>query len=253
MKIYLMILLFLLPNVLSAQVNSEILRKEKLKKNWINRFSIDIDLKDGNERLTKFVGGYRLDFIVGEFYSFFDGNIEYKVSNDELTSNNGTAHFRTTYDFTQLIAIEAFMQKEYDEFILLKDRNLVGSGLRINILDINFDSTSNFEMHLGIGAMFEHENYDTPDNLINNLIKSTNYLSFKLQMTDDVLFNAVTYFQFQPDKIKNHRSYNYITLTFKINDYLSFSTSVAHRYYRIPMPEVKHYDIEFLNGIILVL
>ena len=53
----------------------------------------------------------------------------------------------------QHILLESFVQKQFNESILLSDRNLAGRGVRFAL----HPPSARFNLYLGIGAMWEHE------------------------------------------------------------------------------------------------
>ncbi len=76
---------------------------------------------------------------------------------------------------------EYFAQRQYDEFIDLRFRNLLGTAIKYRILKAvsKNDSNSMILINASTGLMYEHENYKyEPTNIDNKLIRSTNFISF---------------------------------------------------------------------------
>ena len=84
--------------------------------------------------------------------------LQYRKKDVNTFDSRGTIHIRGIRKFNSLLMIEGFLQKQYSESILLKDRNLAGGGFRFSPLRPN--EKWQIDLYVGIGAMWENELID---------------------------------------------------------------------------------------------
>lgn len=251
MKLLTAIFLFVLITTIDvfAQVNIEKMRKDKQFNGWLNNIQSTIELDKGNSDDFKIVSKYRTDYISGNWYTFIIGSLEYKESLNQKVSHKGFLHYRLNYIFTDFYTHELFMQKEFDEFLLIEDRNLVGTGARLDLLSsYAADSLVSYFVNLGIGFMYEYEYFKSEPAVLTRLLRSTNYLSFSIQSGMVNFFTTVYY---QPDigDFSDFRVLNESQLEIKIYGNLSFVTNLEYRFDSAPARTVKHYDLSLTNGL----
>lgn len=250
-KIVLFIMFLLIAPELFSQVNTETMRKDFKGDGLFNQIQCDFGYTSGNTEYAMIRAGYRADYIDGLFHYF--GIVSYGYAEEDKIKNlnKGFIHLRCVYDLAPRLALEAFSQKEFNEFILLKDRNLLGGGGRVQILDLYADSGKGVKLYsfVGAGAMLEHEVLDTKPGTKSSLIgRMTSYLSIGAEMTPNFALKIVNYYQ---PKLTNFDDFRFLTegsLNFKISKYLAFKTSMQLRYDSQPPPDVKSTDFNILNG-----
>jgi putative salt-induced outer membrane protein YdiY len=235
-----------------AQINTEKLRKEPIQPGFSGNAGMEFGLNAGNSNYLSLDGNLRLDYLINNLDFFLVSNYEYKEGNDQKILDQGFTHLRCDIALSQKTFLEFFTQKEFNDFISLKDRNLAGSGFRINILNKTSKSknASTINIFLGVGAMFENEVYSNqPVKITKNLIRSTNYLDFYWQPDTLIKFSLVNYFQPYAGSIKNYRWLADAKLNFSISRSFSFVTHFTLRYDNQPVTKIKKYDLELTNGI----
>jgi len=240
----------LIVNPSYPQVNTEKFRKESEETGFSGNVSLSAGLASGNSDFVKVNSGLRIDY-AGNGYAFFVvGNYEFEEANEAKVVHKGFAHLRNIIKLQKEYYLELFVQKEFNEFILLEDRNLAGAGLRINLPELFCDSVSTpFQVFAGIGFMYENEQYNIPSSQETNLVRSTNYLTFKWQINATLSFISINYFQFDINKFHDYRFMTDTSLNFLILKNLSFNSAVSFRHDNEPVPDVKKYDLEFMNGL----
>ncbi len=249
-----MFILILITNFSFAQVNTEKLRKDSLKQGFSGNAGLEFGLNAGNSNYLSLDGNLRLDYLINKLDFFLVSDYEYKEGNKQKILDQGFTHLRCDIALSSTSFLEFFTQKEFNNFISLKDRNLIGSGLRFNILNKTHikNKNSNINIFLGIGTMFENEVYNVqPQQITKNLIRSTNYLDFYWQPDTLINFSLVNYFQPYVSSVKNFRWLADANLKFLISRSFSFITHFALRYDNQPVAYIKKYDLELTNGIIV--
>ncbi|KAA3602134.1 MAG: DUF481 domain-containing protein, partial [Calditrichaeota bacterium] len=124
--------LFLL-QILSAQVNTEKLRKSAKGNGFGGDFETSLNLKNGNSEVLNLGLGFRVEFKKNKNLLFAVNDFEFEKSSGAKVVNKGFSHLRYNYTFNDFWTNEAFTQIEYNEFTRLDLRNLYGLGVRLNL------------------------------------------------------------------------------------------------------------------------
>ncbi len=237
-------------NSLKAQVNTEALRRDFRSDTLLNSLSLSYQVAQGNTEYIGLSGGYRLDAYVGKFYSFIAASIDYKKTKENAIVDRGFAHLRLVYNLSEIFAPELFYQKEFNKFISMKDRNLLGVSIRANLHKLlDFSSENQFELGLATGIMAENELLDFNSDSTANAIRSTSYLTCHYKINNVVEFNSVLYFQAACDNFTNYRILNDTGLKLRITSNIAFTTGINFRYNNTAHPSLKKSDIYITNGL----
>jgi hypothetical protein len=106
----------------------------------------------------------------------FLGNYRLIDADEGNLQNSWFLHTRFNYKFNQLLRFEAFLQGQYNQLLVVEQRNLVGAGLRLKWMN-----RVNFSGYLGNSYMYEVEYSDragtTEYNHRNSTYLSVSYLS----------------------------------------------------------------------------
>ena len=250
-KFRIVVMLFFL-QYLSAlsQVNTEALRKDFKNDTLINAVNASYQIAKGNTEYIGIGAGYRIDAFWGDYYSFLNASIDYKKAKETSIVDKGFLHCRLVYNLNSLIAPEVFYQKEFNKFISMKDRNLLGCGLRMNLHDLwQRDESNSLELVLSSGIMAENELLNFDSDSTANAIRSTNYLSCRYKLNDIVDFFGVLYFQVSFNKFSNYRMLNETGLRMRITKYLSFVTNFNYRLNNSAHHSLSKYDFNIINGL----
>lgn len=234
-----------------SQVNTEAIRSSKIDDGFRSRIDLLFGLNSGNSEFISGEARLRLDYIQSNYRSFIAGEIAYKEGNNAVISDKGFLHGRYIYKLNELLEPELFIQKEYNEFVLLSDRNLGGAGIRFTLSNTDFiaDSSAEFDMFFGTGIMYEMEEINIIPEQITEIVRSTNYLTVTWRPSETFLFNSVTYFQVDINRLNDHRILNDTKLQFKITKAVSFVFNMSYRFDKEPPLGVREYDLELKNGI----
>jgi hypothetical protein len=244
---YIFLFTFIFYTNLNAQVNTEALRKSELKAGFTSTNSFNIQLTKGNSDYVIYKGQIRFDYIKGKYHSFIISNIKHGEKENKKFINKGFIHLRCVRSFNKTVAAEIFGQIEYDDFIKLKSRKLGGTGLRI----LGLQKPGLITVHFGVGAMKEVETYTLSTEGEKDLLRSTNYLSANISINKIVDFYANGYYQFDVQSTSDYRILFDGGLSIKLFKNLIFTTNVAYRFDNEPLPGIKTYDVNLLNGISL--
>ncbi len=229
-----------------SQVNTEILRKEFTRDTLLNSISLQYSSAEGNSDFINMAAGVRSDWFFDDFYTFLSAQIEYKEADELKSLNNGFIHLRSSYEVNHYFSPELFFQKEYNEFIDLKDRDLLGGGMRFSLAD----SAGIIHLSLGVGAMYEREVIEGAGTT--ELMKSTNYLSVTYKPISALKLIGITYYQVKFDELQNYRFLSDIKIEIDITNSLKLFTSINYRYSNLLLTDIYKYDVSVNNGLKIV-
>jgi len=248
----------MLASLLSAQVNTEALRKEDLSPGLHTTLGADLGYIAGNSSLLQLKSNLRFDYRNGGNHFFLVTQYQ-QGSTDTLFINKGFAHLRGVKVLKPHLQIEGFLQREFNDFINLEDRQLAGGGLRIRWRQPEGPAETPIPLQLntGIGLMWEREQIDTtgqasgdPEHgAVASLVRSTNYFVVSWQLDDRLTLFSTTYYQVDLRRSSDYRVLWEGRLGFTITKRLALTINLNLRYDSEPPGEIKSYDLEITNGL----
>ena len=117
-----------------AQVNIETLRRLDSKPGWYNDITLSLTYQSGNTDLLRFRSSLRSDYWFGKYHTFGIATLQQGKQGGKLYTDKGFIHLRAARSIIERLGVEMFLQKQFNESILLRDRNLAGGGVRISAL-----------------------------------------------------------------------------------------------------------------------
>jgi hypothetical protein len=176
--------------------------------------------------------------------------IDYLKINNAPFLNTGYQHFRFDFRKDRKVHPEAFAQFQYDNFRGLDPRLLMGTGMRHRLY-----RDENFTLVFSVGIMYESEKWIHPktEEVIQvNFWKSTNYLVFRIKISEWADFNSIQYFQtaFDPaiEAFRNRYSTD-VNLNTKLTSRLQWTTSFTLSFENRPIVPIVRTIYRFSNGI----
>ncbi|MBN1351635.1 DUF481 domain-containing protein [candidate division KSB1 bacterium] len=234
-----------------TQVNTENLRKNDLSHGFHTAIQFDVSAVSGNSEFSKLTGSARTDWISKRMYLF--GVVKYQrgIQANKVFLNKGFIHIRSIHRVTRFLYIEEFIQKEFNDFILLIGRNLAGTGLRTALIrsEDALKKSGLMQLYLGNGFMWENEKINSRPIMSTDVFRSTNYLSFCLNLDPRVALRLVGYYQVRMINFNDYRILLESGLVFNLTKSLTFQTAIDLRYDNEPPKHIKRHDLELTNGI----
>ncbi len=245
-------LLALCTNV-KAQVNIETKRRLDSKPGWYNNISLSLKYQSGNTDLLKFETSLRSDYLVGKYHTFGIATLQQGEQGGKLYTDKGFIHLRGARTIIDRLGVEVFLQKQYNESILLRDRNLAGGGIRISFLKQRKNTKSNtgLNVYLGIGSMWENETINDKEHgeIDTNIIRSTNYISATWRIDKRLTVIVTSYYQPYVRRLSDFRFLSESRLDFRVTERVSFNIRLNVRYDSEPPTGVEAHDLELVNGL----
>ncbi|GAB5465863.1 MAG: hypothetical protein Kapaf2KO_12990 [Candidatus Kapaibacteriales bacterium] len=247
------VLAFLLGSFFSntlSQINTENLYRTVPDSGLSFNAALNAVISRGNTEFSSLDANARIDYIADHYTIFTVGNIGYREGNERKIAHRGFAHIRYIHSISSWLSAESFVQKQFDAFTNLLDRNLFGLGARMFIIDQNIDSTGFAQRFMvGIGVMYENELLRVPQGYETEIPRSTNYLNYSLTISDGPVISAIAYYQPSLTYKNDWRALTTASVTFPLYKALSFISSLNYSFDNEPPQGIGKYDLEFSNGL----
>ncbi len=244
--------MWLTPFLCRAQVNIESMRKSE-GRGFQSNLAFNLGYISGNSEIFNMKTNLRSDLFLENYNFFIIGNYQRATSKNKLSLNKGFVHVRGLRSLNRFIKVEVFTQKEFNDFLLIKNRDLLGSGLRFEYK--NWDTVSRpaskLTVNLGTGVMWERELFNKKDIQDTRIIRSTNYLSLKYVWEERLTFQAISYYQVNTKRRNDYRILSDGSLGITITKQVMITTGLNFRYDNEPPIAVKKYDMELTNGLLI--
>ena len=237
---------------LYAQINTEAMRRQALQSGLSAEFSLEGSYKKGNTNVFDLGTGLRLDYFLERYHLFSVVSFTHGEQDNRKHEKKGFIHVRGLRQWSEHWMTEIFIQEEFNEFLRLSERTLLGSGFRIALPIINEKAEQTHgNIFVGLGLMWERERYRDQVEPNSNLLRSTNYLSMHWKLSGTVTSILITYYQVAVNQITDYRILSEGGLSFKLFGNVEFKIQVNYRFDNEPPPRVKKYDLELKNGILV--
>ncbi len=236
--------------MLLAQINTEAMRSENVTDGFINKVNVDFGIEKADAEVIELAAAYRVDYFnptglhIFFILNYENGYEQKKGLDKNQVVNKGFGHLRMTKMISSKLFFEIFTQFGFNDFLLMKDRKLAGSGLRYKMV-----SNDRMNTFLGIGLMQENEIYDMVNEPEKKLLRSTNYLRWNINIAENTeLYNTV-YYQFSSSDINDYRLLYDGSIDFSVNENLSFFIELNYRYDNDPHGNMGKSYVQLNNGI----
>ena len=236
-----------------AQVNIETKRRLDSKSGWYSDIGLSLKYQSGNTDLLKFETSLRSDYLVGKYHTFGILTFQQEKQGGKVFTDKGFAHLRGARSITEQLGVEIFLQKQYNESILLQDRNLAGGGIRVLALKQRTDTkdSTGMNLYLGIGGMWENETINDKEHgeVDTNIIRSTNYISATWRINKRFTVIVTGYYQPYLQRFSDFRVLSESRFEFRVTERVSFNIRLNLRYDSEPPTGVEAHDLEIVNGL----
>ena len=244
---------------ISAQVNTESLRKTIQETGLHFNLGGTLNMMDGNRNLLQTQVKTRLDLVQNWGHLFLVSNYKMSRKDETVFVNQGFAHLRFIKPLTSITSLEVFSQLEFNEFIRLNQRALLGAGVRLKHSRLVGENRSNtLSMVLGLGFMLERENIDIGSDetsgdpvhgALAELLRSSNYLVVAYAPLENVNIQSTTYYQVDTQRFQDYRLLSQSLVEVGLGKRLALTSELNIRYDSEAPGGVKPRDLEYTQGI----
>ena len=236
--------------MLLAQINTEAMRSENVTDGFINKVNVDFGIEKADAEVIELAAAYRVDYFnptglhIFFILNYENGYEQEKGLEKNQVVNKGFGHLRMTKMISSKLFFEVFTQFGFNDFLLMKDRKLAGSGLRYKMV-----SNDRMNTFLGIGLMQENEIYDKVNEPEKKLLRSTNYLRWNIIIAENTKLYNTVYYQFSSSDINDYRLLYDGSIDFSVNENLSFFIKLNYRYDNDSHGDMGKSYVQLNNGI----
>lgn len=229
---------------LSQIVNIENSRLDETKQGWQGLFDVNFFLVQNTNTLYQFNNKTRLQYVKDKHRWLLLNDVNLSVSDDLKFEQNAFQHLRYGLMLDSAYVFESFAQNQYDRIQLIKQRVLVGTGLRIRFIEKGL-----VESYYGITYMFEYEEELKTEIRHYNSRLST-YINLKVTVKEWLNLYSTTYFQPLLNNVDDFRFTTTNSLVFKVNGNFSVITRFTMNYDSNPVddPSVINKNLKLTNG-----
>ena len=187
------------------------------------------DTKRGNTETDNYSAAFELQYDSNASYLVWGAvTAAYGEASGVKNTNNVYGHLRYIKDIRgRKLAEEVFAQIEEDEFKSIKDRVLLGAGLRAKLLRPKQGWGGLF---FGLGAFLEYVGYSTGIDPAERNVRFNSYIAYSLSMANDSKLILDAYYQPKVSDFNDYLTSVSATLEIQIYRqlYLGFVTAYVH-------------------------
>lgn len=189
-------------------------------------------------------------YLLLNYYNYLLVNYDSEELRNTVAST-GYSHLRVNFMRNRRLSYELFAQVQADKARGLELRTLAGGGVRHRLL-----MSKNSSIYFGTGFMHEHEEWESPELdqklIVADLFKSTNYVSGKVKLNEQVSTEGIIYYQVgydnDIDSFRNRVSGD-VTLQVNLTTKFSFKTNFSCTFEDEPIVPVTRFVYAISNGI----
>lgn len=254
MRFVLGFLFFSVVNNSFSQVNIERYFQDYNRKGYMYANSLGFNFASGNSRYIEISNRFRVDYN-GEKHDYFViTDYTYRSTSGRKSSNKGLMHLRTIRNLghQNVVMTEGYTQWQFNEFLLLKNRMLLGGGFRFDpvaIFDSSFREKHKLKVFMGSGIMYEFEAYSSVPKERISLTRSSNYLSFVWAPNSNLSVNLVNYYQLALENFSDYRIATNLSLNTLVTKKLFYEIRLEYYYRSNPYGGKKPDDLEVRNAV----
>lgn len=232
----------------AAQVNVERLRGMSPAPGWSGGLNAALSLKRGNAEFLEVTGTLwsRYHWDVHSLLAHTRGG--FAEQGGERFVGNAFGHVRWTAMWIARVGSELFGQVEYDEFLRVQRRLLMGVGPRFVLVE-----GEPVALAVGTAYMLEYERLDIPasDPHPQRTLyqRSSTYASVRVAVNDVLSLVNTAYVQPRFVRPADTRVLQELELVFSVAAHLKFTATARLRLDTDPPSEVEKLDLELKNGL----
>ncbi len=170
------------------------------------------------------------------------GGYSFLSEQGENIMNSGYIHLRHNFKISERLKTLAFYQVQFNEVLLLNQRQLFGLGLRYRLIDK--DSLS---YDISAGPMREYEMLDGAslepgETIATSFTRASIVSSFSWEAGKNFSIHHVLYYQPYLSDFSDFRLLNDLNFVVSLSKYFSLVTAVTTRYDNLPPSTLKKFD-----------
>lgn len=175
------------------------------------------ETKRGNSDVDNYSAGLRARYDTKEYALWSDFIFSYGKASGELNTNKTYAHIRYIHTIEDIkpLNYELFIQSETNDFTKVKNKFLLGGGLRYH-----YDMQEYGNIYLGLGGFGEDIRYLTPIDPSETNFRINSYASYTKELGKRSKLSYVLYYQPNVKEFNDYILSNGLELTILIYEQL---------------------------------
>ncbi|MGL1889708.1 MAG: DUF481 domain-containing protein [Reichenbachiella sp.] len=202
-------------------------------------------------QLLTIQGATNLVYVAEKDAHYLSGQLNYYRATGDPIISTGFLHYRINFQRKKRLSYETYMQGSFDASRRLDYRYLGGVGVKYRMLE-----DRKVELDVGTGFFYEHEQWETFDDISEvvkiSLIKSSSYIKTNFDLTETGTLNLILFYQVGYDQdieAFRNRISGSGSLEFSINEHFSFVISASIHYEDKPVIDINKTVYSIQNGL----
>lgn len=239
---YVVLLAIALVTSVNGQVNVEDKRMRLKDSGLDGSINLSLQLERGNSELTEI--GFRPRFVyrAGLSQWFMLNSYSFVETDEASVVNEGFTHLRYNYDMTDRLTLEALTQYQYNRSQDLQLRFLLGTGLRIKLME-----RFGFRLIGGVTGMYEYEELESGATI--ETPRNSDYFTLHVRASGTMTLRNTLYVQPAMNDFSDVRILDDFEVSVEISSWLALTVAVQYRYDSEPPAGIKEYDLSLENGL----
>ncbi len=228
----------------SQILNVESLRKVTDTVGWSGSVALDFTFARSVNDFFIVANDIHIQYKLTKHLFLLKNQLRFVKIEGENFSNNGITHLRYNYKWKPKIALEAFVQGQYNKVSKIDLRLLAGLGPRFKLSKLE-----NYKFYLGTLVMYEHEKL-TDGSVTSRDFRGSSYFSFSMYPNDIFSFISTTYYQPLLSKFNDYRIASESSVGIKAFKNFIFKITYLFTYDSEPALDIQNSQYRFATGIL---
>jgi len=239
----LIIFVFSLAGVEAQILNVESQRIHQDSAGWVGKGDLTFNLTSNQKQVLDLNSSLHLQYKrYKNTFILLGGAGMIRAANSDF-DNSGHIHFRYNRDINNWFTWEAFAQGQYNRVLMVKHRELGGTGPRFQPVN-----TEKSRLYTALLYMFEHEVLvENETGNINHRLSS--YIAFNWAVNNHIAMSNIIYLQPNINRFSDHRIMLQSSLKFRISKVLGFNINFNMLNDSNPPPGIKQTVYSIRNGL----
>lgn len=240
----LVLIIFISTSSYSQILNVESLRRVTDTTGWSGSVAFDFTLARSVNDFFIIANDIHVQYKLTKHLFLFKNQLRFVKIEGENFSNNGITHLRYNYKWKPKIALEAFVQGQYNKVSKINLRLLAGLGPRFKL-----SKAENYKLYIGTLVMYEHEELSDGSSASQDFRSST-YLSFSMYPNTVFSFISTTYYQPMFSDVSDYRIASESSVGVKAFENFTIKMTYLFTYDSDPAEDIQNSQYRFATGVL---
>lgn len=232
----------------SAIVSMDDIHLGSTQEGFASKANFAINGASGNTNQMRSELGTHVQWYQQGITTYLLFNYRYGESGGQSDTGKAFVHARHIRPHSPLWDWELFTQAEHDKFTRLSLRTLVGTGIRLNLVE----QPTNTRAFLGMGGFYaeeilEAENTSEAD-IESQFVRGNIYAIIQYKINPQLSFMSTTYYQPNIENDSDYRLLEEATLRVKVANTINIKLSLEYSFDNLPPLGVEKRDMIYQSG-----